>query len=155
MTAVKVVFAVAVLLFLTPCIYGSKEDKDSYTEDKPNNNGVSEVMVNEPDERKSNNNVAHLTRREPKVKNEDGRQTEDVYDEYDYYNYPPCGDKPMSTVNSYTCYCGNRTLSPDTDLRDGEYYCCVTFICVCAFCVDCLCGWPAGFEPPCEFTCYC
>ena len=47
-----------------------------------------------------------------------------LIDENDYEDYPLCGDKPMAT-STYTCHCGNRTLSGFADLSGGDYYCCV------------------------------
>ena len=44
----------------------------------------------------------------------------------DYASYQPCGDKLMDVFYTSTCYCGNRSLSAIADLRDGDYYCCVS-----------------------------
>ena len=47
-----------------------------------------------------------------------------IKDDNDYADFPLCGDKPLQ-FSRYNCYCGNRTLDADTDLHEGEYYCCV------------------------------
>ena len=45
----------------------------------------------------------------------------------DYQVRPPCGNKPM--FYRHICHCGNKTLSGESDLRDGDTYCCSTSEC--------------------------
>ena len=58
-------------------------------------------------------------------KTEVRRQATELTDDNDYYTYPLCGDKPIHAGYGFICYCGNRTLSGVSDLRDGDYHCCV------------------------------
>ena len=105
----------AALLFLLPSnICGSKKDKHSKieTENLPIID-VSDELYVEHDVKTSG----------PSVKTVERRETAELTD--DYFEYPLCGDKPMYSRRTHTCYCGNRTLNVGTDLRDGDYYCCV------------------------------
>ena len=140
---------VAVLVFLSPCIFGSMEYQDSVIEDYKNN--VADVMDAETDIEDGNGSGSDIkienidyydysvydssgsVENEWEYNSEEIQSGEEVYTSYDYdYSnsdfahvvfYPPaCGDKTLQ--NSYTCFCGNRTLS-GTDLKDGDYYCCV------------------------------
>ena len=94
----------AALLFLQPFYsYGSKEFKNSKIETK---------------------NMTHID--VPDVI--EHREAGELTDNNDYSFFPLCGDKPIhawANGFTYTCYCGNRTLSSHADLRDGDFYCCV------------------------------
>ena len=102
--------ALAALLFLLPSsICGFKENKNSNvkTENQPPFD-VFDGLVIEHDNKSKGLAMKTVNRRE-------------LTD--DYYEYPLCNDKPMG--HGRTCFCGNRTLSGETDLHDGDYYCCV------------------------------
>ena len=102
---------VAFLFLLPSNICGSKENKKPKIETENQTKiYVSNGLDIEHDD-KTNRPVKTVMRREARV----------LID--DYYWYPPCGDKPLNRYS--TCYCGNRTLSGQADLRDGDYYCCV------------------------------
>ena len=51
-------------------------------------------------------------------------------DDNDYHYRPLCGDKAQNPTTNVgqenTCYCGNKTLLTKTDIREGDYYCCVS-----------------------------
>ena len=106
----RIKLMLAALLFLLPSIIcGSKENKNYKIETE--NIDISNGLENEHDDRTNRPSVKTMDRREAAVLT------------YDYAEYPLCGDKPMKFP--YTCYCGNRSLSGDADLRDGDHYCCV------------------------------
>ena len=60
---------------------------------------------------------------EPDVKTEIKKETEELIDDKDYNWSVLCGDHDMSYEG--ICFCGNRTLDGNSDLREGNHYCCV------------------------------
>ena len=104
---IKLMF-VALLFLLPSDICGFKENKNSKIETE----NLAHIDVSdEPDIEHNDKTVKTVEMREAGVLTDD------------YAVYPLCGDKPMWLT--YTCFCGNRTLSGIADLRERNYYCCV------------------------------
>ena len=104
----RIKLMLAVLLFLMPSnLYGSKE----------NENFKFETENMDTEQKHEDNTYGSAVK--TVVRREAGELTDD------YHKYPLCGDKPMFAWSTYTCYCGNRTLSAGADLSDRDYYCCV------------------------------
>ena len=110
----RVKLVLAALLLILPCnICCSKEDQKSNLETQNLiKNDVSDGKFIVIDDKTSG----------PAVKTVARREAEELNDKNDYAETPLCGDKQMQY--GFRCYCGNRTLSGKTDLRDGDYYCC-------------------------------
>ena len=113
----RIKLMLAPLLFLLSfTISGTKEEKVSKIEtDNLPNIDVSDGLDDEHDDKTNGPAVRTVKRSSPT------EETTELID--DYYWDPWCGDKPMRWDN--TCFCGNRSLSGDADLRDGDFYCCV------------------------------